>query len=76
LPGGGIDRRIVAVQRACNAYAHCNVHAHGIANQRISVTREFRRQLDRTDTTTHAEFASNGVCPGRALRRGVPERGP
>jgi hypothetical protein len=75
LPGGGIDRSSVSIQRTCNAHAHVHA-AHGIATEHISATREFRSQLNRTDTTTDAESASNGVCPGRALRRGVPERRP
>jgi hypothetical protein len=70
LPGGDTARSTVAIQHACN------VHAHGIATRRICANREFRSQFNRTETTTDAEYAFNGVCPGRALRRGIPERRP
>jgi hypothetical protein len=82
LPGGGIDCGTVTIQHICNAHAHAHanahvhVHAYGIASERIPVTRGLRGQLNRTDTTTDAEFASNRVRPGRALHRGVPERRP
>jgi hypothetical protein len=80
LPGGGIDCGTVTIQHICNAHAHAHVHvhAHGIASERIPVTRGLRGQLNRTDTTTDAESASasDSVCPGRALHRGVPERRP
>jgi hypothetical protein len=76
LPGGGIDCGTVTIQHICNAHAHAHVHAYGIASERIPVTRGLRGQLNRTDTTTDAESASDSVCPGRALHRGVPERRP
>jgi hypothetical protein len=78
LPGGGIDCGTVTIRHICNAHVHvhAHVHAYGIASERIPVTRGLRGQLDRTDTTTDAEFAFDGVCSGRALHRGVPERRP
>jgi hypothetical protein len=76
LPGGGIDRSTGTIQHTCNAHVHVHVHVYGVAAQRIAVTRGFGSQLYRTDTATDAEFASDGICPGRALRRGVPERRP